>query len=261
MQEQTIENNMEEALAKREFSLLLAPIRDLDGTPTAAEEHTIWLANGKQPIDTELFLSVFTKNGFISRLDTYMAEEACRILKKWKEAKIQPVPIALNISAASLRSPYFPTVLQQLIRQYEVPANQLILQVSPRTDPSDVPLLRQLAQRLHKEGFKLALNHFGRGTISLDLIQTLPLDMVIMEGEFIKELGDNPKILPILESFLTMAKKLNIHLVFEGVQSEKQLHLLRQLGPSWWTGPLAGAPVQAEHFFTDLSTEQENKSS
>lgn len=253
LQEQTIENEMEDALINQEFALLLTPIKDLTGQTMAAKEHTVWNPKDKPPVDTDTFLSVFTKNGFISRLDTYMAEEACRSLKHWQEQKQTIVPIALNVSAASLRSPYFSSVLLQLTRQYEVPAENLILQLSPRTDPADIPLLKQLAQRLHKEGFRLALNHFGRGTISLDLIQILPLDMVIMEGEFIRDVNNNSKIQPILESFVTMAQKLNLRLVFDGVENEEQLKLLKQMGSNWWTGPLAGTPVPYAHFFSQQS--------
>ncbi len=253
LQEQTIENEMEDALINQEFALLLTPIKDLTGQTMAAKEHTVWNPKDKPPVDTDTFLSVFTKNGFISRLDTYMAEEACRSLKHWQEQKQTIVPIALNVSAASLRSPYFSSVLLQLTRQYEVPAENLILQLSPRTDPADIPLLKQLAQRLHKEGFRLALNHFGRGTISLDLIQILPLDMVIMEGEFIRDVNNNSKIQPILESFVTMAQKLNLRLVFDGVDNEEQLKLLKQMGSNWWTGPLAGTPVPYAHFFSQQS--------
>ena len=253
LQEQTIENEMEDALINQEFALLLTPIKDLTGQTMAAKEHTVWNPKDKPPVDTDTFLSVFTKNGFISRLDTYMAEEACRSLKHWQEQKQTIVPIALNVSTASLRSPYFSSVLLQLTRQYEVPAENLILQLSPRTDPADIPLLKQLAQRLHKEGFRLALNHFGRGTISLDLIQILPLDMVIMEGEFIRDVNNNSKIQPILESFVTMAQKLNLRLVFDGVDNEEQLKLLKQMGSKWWTGPLAGTPVPYAHFFSQQS--------
>ncbi len=253
LQEQTIENDMEDALFNREFTLLLSPILTMEAIPAAAKEYTVWTPKDKPAIDTDFFLSVFTKNGFISRLDTYMAEEACRVLQDWKTQQQATVPIALNVSAASLRSPYFSSVLLQLARQYEIPTSNLILQLSPRTDPADIPLLKQLAERLHKEGFRLALNHFGRGTISLDLIQTLPLDMVIMEGEFIRDLEHNAKIPPILQAFVDMAQKLQLHLVFDGVETEKQLNLLRQLGPAWWTGPLAGKAVPAQQFFSEKS--------
>ena len=255
LQEQTIENEMEDALSRREFALLLSPIRTIDGAPAAAKQYITWTPPNQPPIDTELFLSVFTKNGFISRLDTYTAEEACRTLHQWKEQNVSAVPIALNLSAASLRSPYFSSVLSQLTKQYEVSAKDIILLVTTLTNPADIPLLRQLAERLHKEGFKLALNHFGRGTISLDLLQTLPLDMVIMEKEFIRDLDDNPKTIPILQAFIDLGHKLNIHLVFDGVEKENQLKLLRQLGAPWWTGPLAGAPTPAAQFFPNHNEE------
>ena len=248
-QEQTIENNMEEALTRKEFSLLLTPIRDMQGKPVVAEGYPVWQPQGKPPVERELFLSVFTKNGFIARLDTYLAEEACRILKHWKDTQQPQVPVALEISAASLRSPYFASVLLQLTRQYNVSPAQLILQLSPQTDPADLPLLRQLAERLHGEGFKLALHHFGRGNISLDLIQNLPIDMIKMEGQFIQDLGKNPKTVPVLEAFIRMAKELQIRLVFDGVENKQQLELLRNLQAGSWSGPLAGKPQDAAHLF------------
>ena len=258
-QEQTVENDMEEALSKKEFSMLLSPVRDMDKYPVAAESRPTWNPSGKTPIEPGLFLPVFIRNGFIARLDTYMAEEACRTLKRWREEKQPPVPIALNVSAASLRSPYFSSVLLQLTRQYEIAPSQLILQLPSQTALSDLPLLRQLAERLHGEGFKLALNHFGRGTVSLDLIQTLPLDMVKMEGEFSRDLGNNSKTAPIISAFIRMAEELNLQLIFDGVKNGRQLELLRELGARWWTGPYAGEaqpPDALFHSTTDTASGQ-----
>ena len=258
-QEQTIENNMEKALSKKEFSMLLSPVRDMDKYPVSAESRPVWNPAGKPPVEPGLFLPVFMRNGFIARLDTYMAEEACRILKRWREEKQPLVPIALNVSAASLRSPYFSSALLQLTRQYEADPSQLILQLPSQIALSDLPLLRQLAERLHGEGFKLALNHFGRGTVSLDLIQTLPLDMVKMEGEFSRDLGNNAKTAPIISSFIRMAEELHLQLIFDGVENGRQLELLRELGARWWTGPYAGeaqTPDALFHGRADISNEQ-----
>lgn len=251
-QEQNIENNMEEALLKKEFSLELSPIRSIEGSVTAAEAVPVWKQGPEQTaIPTDLFLSVFNKNGFIARLDTYLAEEACRILQQWKGQHLPAVPIILNISAASLRSPYFSSVLLQLTKQYGVPASSLILQLTPHTAPEDLPLFKQLAIKLHNAGFKLSLNHFGRGTVSLDLIQALPLNIVKMEGIFIQDLGSNPRTPAVLSSFINMAQSLHLHLIFDGVKENKQLQELKQLGALWWAGPLAGEALSPEKLFAN----------
>ncbi len=249
-QEQNIENNMEEALLKKEFSLELSPIRSIDGSVAAAEAVPVWQQGPEQnTIPTDLFLSVFNKNGFIARLDTYLAEEACRILQQWKGQNLPAVPIILNISAASLRSPYFSSVLLQLTKQYEVSASSLILQLTPHTAPEDLPLFKQLAIKLHNAGFKLSLNHFGRGTVSLDLLQALPLDIVKMEGIFIQDLNTNPRTAAVLSAFIEMAASLNLHLIFDGVKENTQLQQLKQLGALWWAGPLAGEALSPEKLF------------
>lgn len=246
-QEQSIENDMEEALIKKEFSLLLAPIRQEDGTLVAAEARPAWNPPGKDPIEAELFLSVFNKNGFIARLDRYMAEEACRVLQQYKNNGKKTFPIALNLAAASLRSPYFTSVLRQFVRQYKLSPSDLILQITPQTAAADLPLLRQLAKQLHAEGFQLALSHFGRGTVSLDLIKTLPIDMIQMEEEAIKDVAENPKTKQILSAFVAMAKGLNLRLVFDGVADEKQWTALKELGGEFFEGPLAGQPTPPEN--------------
>lgn len=241
--EQTIENNMEDALVKKEFSLLLAPIRMINGALAAAESVPAWQPQEKPLVPPEVFLPVFAKNGFITRLDVYMAAEACRALKRWREEKTAYFPIALDVSAASLRSPYFSTVLFQLTRQYDVAPSDLILQLTPQAESADLPFLRQLAEGLHHKGFQLALNHFSRGTVSLDLIKTLPIDMIKMEGEFLKDLESNPKTRQILSAFIGMAKALKLRMVFDGVEYIGQLHTLRELGADLFQGPLAGTPT------------------
>lgn len=244
--EQAIENDMEEALSKKEFSLLLAPVRTIDGTLFSAEAHLAWLPPHKDPVPEELFRPIFEKNGFITRLDVYLAEEACRVLQQRTEKGQKQIPIAFDVSADSLKSPYFAAALSQLARRYGVPPSGLILQITPNTASDDLPFLRQLALRLDKEGFRLALNHFGRGTVSLELMKSLPVHLIKMETELLKDIESNPKTRQILAAFIHMASSLNLELVFSGVENKEQLAILKELGAKLYEGPLAGTPQDGQ---------------
>ena len=236
--EQLIESQMEKALAGKEIALKLRPICGFDGKMHAAEAHALWQPDQKDPISEDFFREVLIKNGFISQLDIYMAEEVFAFLHKRKQERKELFPIALSLSIDSLHTPQFFGVIRKLIQKYQISPQYIWLQAAPQKGKIDQAVVKLLADRLHKEKFVLILDKMGKGTTSLELLKILPVDMMKMEEDVVKGIDHNLKAKNIVASLVQMAKRLKLKIIFSGVENQKQLDILQELKADFYTGEM-----------------------
>lgn len=236
--EQQIESQMEKALTDKEISLQLRPICGFDGKMHAAEAHALWIPDGREEINEDFFREIFIKNGFISQLDMYMAEEVFAFLHKRQKEGKELFPIALSLSIDSLHTPQFFGVLRKLIQKYQISPRYIWLQAAPQKGQIDKAVVKLLADRLHKEKFVLILDKMGKGTTSLELLKILPVDMMKLEDDVVKGIENNLKAKSIVAALVEMAKSLKLKIIFSGVETPKQLSILQELKADFYTGSL-----------------------
>ena len=100
-----VEDNMEKALENHEFVMYLQPKFDMDTEKIVGAEALVrWVKPGKGIIPPMEFIPVFEKNGFVTRLDMYICEEACKVIRSWIDNGIEPVPISVNMSRANMKN-------------------------------------------------------------------------------------------------------------------------------------------------------------
>ena len=235
--EQSIENHMEGALLKKEFKLFFQPICKPDGSFSLAEAHLQWHLPPYGKIEEETWQRVFTKNGFIARLDLYLAEKICQWLQQQIKQKKEFFPVILNLSVESLSNPQLANILCQLIKKYELENSYLILQAAPQSKIKDITTIQKMANRLYQAGFSLSLDRLGSGNIPLDLLKLLPLEMVKTDQKIVKDLEENERARRIADSLIYMTHQLKIKIIFDGVETEKQSSILKNLGADLLTGP------------------------
>ncbi len=247
--EQDMENEMENALRQQDFGLRLSPLCRADGSVWGAQSHCVWLLHGETPLEEELFLSVFARNGFITQLDFYLAEQACRVLQQapgeW--------PLLLNISALSLQDLRFVALLKKQMQQYRVPAQRLLLQINAaRPDTTDMRLLYQNGQRAQQEGFRLALNLLGQNSISLPMMQKLPIFLARLENPWPSDGNFKDQTPKIVQGVLELGQKLDVRILFGAVQNAAQWQALQTLGAQFYDGPWAGKAQKPEDFLAQF---------
>lgn len=241
--EQEIENHMEDALRHDEFQIYLSPIFKKDNSFYAAEICLHWSLSPYGQIPESVFRKAFTKNGFIYRLDLYVAEKICRFQRKRLEEKKDLFPIFLNLSSDSLQSPAFASSLVRLVKKYQIDSNMLILQAAPQNEIPDTGIICQIARRLHEEGFSLSLDQASRGYSSLELLKILPLQIIKIEKDAIADLEENERSRRLADSLIYMAQQMKVHILFDGVARDKQDQILKNLGADFIMGPFYGPMV------------------
>ncbi len=247
IREKEIEDKMENALKNEEFVVFLQPkYRLSDETPVGAESLVRWRVNGGDVEYPGSFIPVFEKNGFITSLDMYMFDKTCRIIRGWLDSDITPVIVSVNFSRLHLNNPNFIDELCAIADKRGAPRKYLEIELTETVIFDNIELLESVLDKLHQAGFTLSMDDFGTGYSSLGLLKNIPVDVIKMDRAFFVSTKDEQRAKAVISSVMDMAKKLNIHTVAEGVETQENIDLLRELGCDIVQGYYYAKPMPAE---------------
>lgn len=201
------------------------------------------------------FIPIIEENGFIRKVDYYIWEEACRFIRRCREEGFADCPISVNVSRAHLRDDECIWILDDMIRKNGIPKKLLELEITETVDDQQVS---SKAFRLKEEGYKLLMDDFGSGYSSLNILLETPFDVIKLDKKFMENMMVSGKGRLILEQVVSMANKLELGLLAEGVETREQVELLRNIGCDQVQGYYYAKPMLAEDFFKLLKSQNEN---
>ncbi len=246
-----IEENMQAAIAERQFMMYLQPKYSIAQNKIIGAEALIrWQHPERGMIYPNQFIPVIEENGFIKKVDYYIWEEACRFIKKCEKAGITSCPVSVNVSRIHLRDDDCIEVLEDMIKRNEIPKGLLELEITETVDNQQVSLK---ALQLKEEGYTLLMDDFGSGYSSLNILLETPFDVIKLDKKFIENMMVSGKGRLILEQVVSMADKLELGLLAEGVETEEQIELLKSIGCDQVQGYYYAKPMPEEDFFALLS--------
>ncbi len=246
-----VEGHMNQALEAREFRLYLQPKISLgSGQIGGAEALVRWVRQDGKTIFPDQFIPLFEENGFCARLDLYMLEQACRRLREWTDAGLEPVPISVNQSKLTFFMPDYVNRIMAIVDRYQVPPRLLTLEILEGTALENVEVMNKRLESLHKKGFRISMDDFGSGYSSLNILGKLKIDELKLDRGFLMEAaaGENPNAGLIMEQVVQLSKKLAISTVVEGVETEANEQLIKGLGCDYGQGYLYSRPIPEEEF-------------
>ena len=230
-QEQFIMNAMEEALSQKQFKVWLQPKFELEGQQIVGAEALVrWEHPQRGLIQPSTFIPVFERNGFVFQLDSYIWEETCRLLAKWKAAGLDPLPVSVNISRVDVYNTQLCDVLLGLIRTYDIEPELLELEITESAYTDNANQIIGLTDRLRKLGFTILMDDFGSGYSSLNMLKEVSVDVLKLDLRFLSSKDENDRGGNILNSVVRMAKWLNLQVIAEGVETKAQADFLRNIG-------------------------------
>lgn len=231
LREKDIENKMHDALINDEFMLYLQPKYRLDDeTICGAEALVRWNVGGDAVVYPDQFIPLFEKNGFITKLDLYMLEKSCIVIKNWIDAGIMPIPISINFSRVHLKNPNFVSDIAAIVSRYKVPPKLIEVELTESTMLDNEDVLIDLLNDLHEHGFTLSMDDFGSGYSSLGLLKNLSVDTVKLDKTFFTRYLSLSRAKIVISNMIIMTKELGIFTVAEGVETQENIDLLRELG-------------------------------
>lgn len=246
LQQQEIENDMEKALEQHQFCVYVQPKYDIDESRIVGGEALVrWKHPQKGMISPGIFIEIFEKNGFIIRLDYYVWEETCRLLAKLKKEGITGYPISINVSRAHFFGTDLVGKLKELIEKYKLEPGDLELEITESICGQDQSVIYKKIRTLQKAGFKVAMDDFGSGYSSLNMLKEMPLDIIKMDLKFLDGGEDEERSRNILYTLISLAQNLQLFVVVEGVETEDQVEFLRQIGNHYVQGFFFSRPVES----------------
>ena len=251
IRENYIESHMHQALENGEFRLFLQPKVNLrDGSLAGAEALVRWVTDEGKMMFPNDFIPLFERNGFCARLDMYMVEAVCRHIHRWMEAGIEPVPISVNQSRLLFYEADYPDRLRKLVTEYDIPAGLITLEILEGLAIGNVEELNERILLLQKEGFRISMDDFGTGYSSLNVMGALKIDELKLDRAFLMEISreNNSRQRAVMEMVMVLTRRLQISTVAEGVETEENEELIRELGCDMGQGYYYSRPISAEDF-------------
>jgi len=243
-------NEMEDGFKNNEFVVYLQPKVDLNKREiTAAEALIRWKRLDGTFIYPNEFIPVFEKNKVIARVDYFVYEQVCQYLERRIRSGEKPISISMNVSRMHLNNVKgFVDYIKGLLEKYQVPAELLEFELTESlyTDKVDNTIL--MMKELRSLGVKVSMDDFGSGYSSLNILTKLPLHVLKLDKEFLRDFEKDSQEKIIIPSIIDMAKKLSLDVVCEGVETKEQVEFLRSVGCDYAQGYFYSKPIPMEEF-------------
>ncbi|MDE7416882.1 MAG: EAL domain-containing protein [Lachnospiraceae bacterium] len=249
-----IDENMHSAIAEKQFKMYLQPKYSISRNKIVGAEALVrWIHPERGMIYPNEFIPVIEENGFIKMVDYYIWEEASRFIKKCTDIGIEDCPVSVNVSRNHLKDTEFMYVLMDDIKKHQIEKSLLELEI---TETANDEQIGQMAMRLKIDGFTLLMDDFGSGYSSLNMLLETPFDVIKLDKKFMDNMMASDKGKLILEHMVSMAQKLGLGLLAEGVETKEQVDLLEKIGCDNVQGYYFARPMPQEDFFELLKKDR-----
>ena len=247
----SMESQMYPALQNQEFKLFLQPKFNLKTDQMIGAEALVrWQnPNGSYRYPGE-FIPLFEENGFCTKLDLYMIEQACIQIRAWIDAGITPIPISVNQSKQLFSNLQYPENLMRILTRYQIPTSLITLEILEGTATNNLELLKHQIDALHEQGFRVSMDDFGSGYSSLNMLYQLKIDELKLDRGFLRKASEEgqKRRQIILEEIIQFAQRLEITTVAEGIETEADRDLVRKLHCDFGQGYFYDKPMPAKEF-------------
>lgn len=239
-----VESHMKKALDNNEFIIYLQPKFSISSGEAIGYEALVrWQSPERGMIYPDGFIPLFEENGFITKLDAYVWECACMVLRDWIDRHFTPLPISVNVSRANLDDESFLDVLDGLIDKYRLPKHLLELEITESIE-NDATL--RMTEKIKERGFILLMDDFGSGYSSLNTLQDTRFDVLKLDREFFSTHMSNERGKKIIMHTISMSKDVGLGLIAEGVETADQAQFLENCGCDTAQGYLYAKPMPVQ---------------
>jgi len=241
-----VEKDLKRALEKKEFEAHYQPIVNLsDGRLYGFEALARWVHPERGLVSPGEFIPVAEDTGLIVQLGSYILEDACRTLNRWRQTfdDADRLTMAVNISAKQFMEPNLVNEVEAILNRTGLPPQMLKLEITETVVMSDAVESTGRLNALKSLGLKLAIDDFGTGYSSMSYLQKFPMDQLKVDLSFVRRMEESPENIEIVRAIVNMAHSLRLRVVAEGIETERQRDLLYSLQCDYGQGYLYSKPV------------------
>ncbi|MCC4832234.1 EAL domain-containing protein [Shewanella sp. 10N.7] len=246
------EASLHDALKHNEFLLYFQPKLDLRTNRVIGCEALIrWQKNGEL-ISPMSFIPIAEETGIIIPIGRWVIEQSCKVIREWEKKYNYAIPIAVNVASQQFADASLVSDIKQLALRYQIRPELLEIEITETSLMNDVDQAIAKLEQLKSAGFGIAVDDFGTGYSSLSYLRHLPITTMKIDRGFVSDL---PHDAAIASTILMLGQQLNLDIVAEGIENEKQLEWLQQHNCQIGQGFFFSKPLPLEEFESKYLTE------
>lgn len=239
---------IKKAISCNHLEVYYQPQIDTNNNKTIAFEALVrWHHPEKGILSPNLFIHFAETNELIEKIDFWVLNEACKKIKQCQSIFQDRIKIAINISGKTFADDNLIKKVGKILTQNDISPKLIELEITETWFPQDISTVIRNLRSLKKLGISTSLDDFGTGSTGWEFLSKQSFDTVKIDKMYISNLKDADKM-TVLKSMVNMAKKLDFHLIVEGIETEEQLQLVKELKVDSCQGFLFSRPLAPDDF-------------
>ena len=206
-------------------------------------------------ISPGVFIPLLEENGLILALDRFVWRKTAETIRGWKDRFGKAVPVSVNVSRIDMLSPELKDIFREILEASGLTGDDMILEITESAYTSEAEQVIATVQGLRDMGFRIEMDDFGTGYSSLGMLTHLPVDVLKLDMSFVRSAFGKTRDVRMIELILDIADYLHVPVVAEGVETEEQYRVLREMGCDLIQGYYFSKPVPAAEFERFLGEE------
>ena len=243
-----LENDLRQALAERALLIAYQPLYDLNsGAMIGFEALSRWTHAELGPISPGSFIPIAEESGLITELTEFVIQESCRQLRQWltEHPGLDQLCIHVNVAARDLADVDFVARVKAALLANGLAPRQLVVELTENILMAQLKAAMSTLSALRELGVGLSVDDFGTGYSSLSHLAVLPIDSLKIDMCFVRNLRPRSNEAAVIRAIVLLAGSLGKHVIAEGIETQAQLSLLRELGCGFGQGFFLSRPLLA----------------
>lgn len=242
----TIEEELRTAIKNGEFELYYQPKMSFDGTELLGAEALMrWNHPANGVVSPISFIPIAEEVGLITQIDEWGLLEACRQAKLWQDKGYKPLRVSVNMSQAQLYQTDVVSSIEHALNSSGLSSEYLEVELTETMAMQDIERTISILKKIQELGVSVSMDDFGTGYSSLSALKLLPINILKIDRSLIYDITANPTSHSIVKAIVELGKALDLVVLAEGVETEKQSEMLSKLGCTIAQGYFYGKPLTA----------------
>lgn len=250
---QYIINNLDSALKNNYIKAYYQPVVWAEsGKLCGAEALARWISPDYGLLSPAEFIPILEEYHLIHKLDMHVLKTVCKDLHEAYKNNYPILPISINFSRLDFEVADPVSALSHCIRQYKLSKENIHVEITESALSKTNIKLKKAMEDFRARGYSLWLDDFGSGYSGLNVLKEFSFDTMKIDMTFLERFSENEKTRPILSSIISLAQKIGMQTLTEGVETEEACAFLRSIGCLRLQGYLFGKPMPKEEFLAKI---------
>jgi len=248
-QQRIIEKGLRQALVNDEFELYYQGQYDDDNQLVGAETLLRWNHPDQGVVAPGVFIDIAEQTGLVVPIGEWVLRSACEHLARLEADLV----IAVNVSPRQFSDPVFVENLKQILLETSVNPKKLKLEITENLAMANIEHTIETMNLLKRLGISFSIDDFGTGYSSLNYLNRLPVDELKIDQSFVRNVSTSADHAIIVDTIIILAQQLNLKIVAEGIETDKELEYLKSRQCKYFQGYLFARPVPFDQFSESIA--------